>query len=485
MSKHGFEFGERQPPVDFSRDIPLTSQSTRNPFDTPQQEPVPRRSSKSYFPSPSLRPEDSSTSIRTSNPEKYGGSFDENGKHRFKSYRLRGEYEKSWVKDPKMRKGRIGNWVLRVFVIIGFALCAYINYYAYAGVAKHEYCLVFEDNFQTLDKNVWQSQVQIDGFGTGSFDWTTTDSKNAYVDEMGLHIVPTLTNETTKFTNEQIYHGTNLNLTKLEGDGSCTSTATISCAIRSNSTLGTMIPPVRSARLITKGKKTIKYGRVEVTAKLPVGDWLWPAIWMMPEKSVYGEWPRSGEIDIMESRGNGYNYPEGGKDWYTSTLHWGPSWANDRYWKTTYGRNLRRSDFTKEFNTFGLEWSEDYIFTYLNSRLVQTLYTGFKKDLTMWKLGEFENGVAENKTLLANPWANTTTHNAPFDQDFYLILNVAVGARNGWFLDKKGNKTWLDAGASAQWDFYREAGTWLPTWGEGDKRGMTVKSVKMWQQGKC
>lgn len=44
---------------------------------------------------------------------------------------------------------------------------------------------------------------------------------------------------------------------------------------------------------------------------------------MMPEDSVYGEWPRSGEIDIMESRGNGYGYDEGGRNWYYGTLHWG------------------------------------------------------------------------------------------------------------------------------------------------------------------
>jgi len=44
---------------------------------------------------------------------------------------------------------------------------------------------------------------------------------------------------------------------------------------------------------------------------------------MMPEDSVYGEWPRSGEMDIMESRGNGFNYELGGSDVYGSALHWG------------------------------------------------------------------------------------------------------------------------------------------------------------------
>lgn len=150
-----------------------------------------------------------------------------------------------------------------------------------------------------------------------------SDPKNSYVDAAGLHIVPTLTNQTTNLNNDMLYNGGKLNLTKAGGDGSCTGTQLSSCAITSNSTLGRMIPPVRSARLTTKGKKSIRYGRVEVVAKMPRGDWLWPAIWMFPEASKYGDWPQSGEIDIMETRGNDISYPPGGRDVYTSTLHWG------------------------------------------------------------------------------------------------------------------------------------------------------------------
>lgn len=129
----------------------------------------------------------------------------------------------------------------------------------------------------------------------------------------------------------------------------------------------------------------------------------------MPEKSVYGEWPRSGEIDIVESRGNGYTYPEGGKDWYTSTLHWGPSYDKDAYWRTTAGRNLRRTDFTKEFNTFGVEWTEDYIFTYLNSRLVQTLFTGFDRKSSLWQLGKFQSVVRISWIIYASDRLETLT----------------------------------------------------------------------------
>jgi hypothetical protein len=51
--------------------------------------------------------------------------------------------------------------------------------------------------------------------------------------------------------------------------------------------------------------------------------------------------------------------------------------------------------------------------------------------------------------------------------------------------DKMGDKPWEDGAANAQWSFWNAADEWLPTWGEGDKRGMTVRSVKMWQKGAC
>ena len=51
--------------------------------------------------------------------------------------------------------------------------------------------------------------------------------------------------------------------------------------------------------------------------------------------------------------------------------------------------------------------------------------------------------------------------------------------------DNIGDKPWVDAATNAQWTFWSAASKWLPTWGEGDTKGMTVKSVKMWQQGKC
>ena len=66
-----------------------------------------------------------------------------------------------------------------------------------------------------------------------------------------------------------------------------------------------------------------KYGKVEASIKLPKGDYLWPAFWLLPKYEVYGGWPRSGEIDVLEARGNNETFYKGGYDTVSSALHWG------------------------------------------------------------------------------------------------------------------------------------------------------------------
>lgn len=95
---------------------------------------------------------------------------------------------------------------------------------------------------------------------------------------------------------------------------------------------------------MTQGIYATKYGRIEFRAKMPRGDWIWPALWMYPDNEVYGGWPRSGEIDIVESRGNRpgqLTLPSGqsiGVDLAGSTMHWGPDYYNNRFMMTHWER---------------------------------------------------------------------------------------------------------------------------------------------------
>ena len=196
----------------------------------------------------------------------------------------------------------------------------------------------------------------------------------------------------------------------------------------------------------------------------------------MPVNNTYGAWPASGEIDIMESRGNNYTYAQGGNNIISSALHWGPTQSSDAWYRTNVKRNALHTTFSATPHTFGLEWSEKYLFTYIDSRLLQVLYSPFVQDL--WTRGQFQITAGANGTSVENPWS-TGGVNAPFDQKFYLILNVAVGGTNGWFEDGKSGKPWVDKSTTAAKDFINAKDQWLPTWKQPD---MVVKKVQMWQQ---
>ncbi|KAJ7245950.1 concanavalin A-like lectin/glucanase domain-containing protein, partial [Mycena rebaudengoi] len=130
------------------------------------------------------------------------------------------------------------------------------------------------------------------------------------------------------------------------------------CSGVSNATLGKILPPVMSARMSTRRSASIKFGRVEIRAELPT----WPALWMLPVEDVYGGWPLnwlicSGEIDIMEARGNGPSYPKQGVNYVRSSLNWGPT-AFLNAVALTYGWPWRRGTFDNGFHTYVLEWDE-------------------------------------------------------------------------------------------------------------------------------
>jgi beta-glucanase (GH16 family) len=158
---------------------------------------------------------------------------------------------------------------------------------------KHDLCMELEDNFNTFDTNVWEHENLMSGFGNGEFEMTSDSSNNSFVRDGMLYIVPTLTSDVIgpgAITNNHIF-----NLT------GCSSQNYTDCSAVSNSSTGAVINPVMSARISTRKSHSIRFGRVEIRAKLPRGDWIWPALWMLPKDNVYGEWPISGEIDVSDA----------------------------------------------------------------------------------------------------------------------------------------------------------------------------------------
>ena len=162
--------------------------------------------------------------------------------------------------------------------------------------------------------------------------------------------------------------------------------------------------PFTSARMTTKGKASWRYGRIDVRAKLPLGQGIWPAIWMLPEDNSYGSWATSGEIDILEAVNLGVacdKCPGGVENTILGTLHFGGAWPDNEFSST----KVTLPGSLDNFHTYSIIWREGH-FTWL----------------------------VDGKTFAekeADDWSTTSSNdpNAPFDKSFHLLLNLAVGGR--------------------------------------------------------
>ncbi|KAF2810496.1 glucan endo-1,3-beta-D-glucosidase [Mytilinidion resinicola] len=387
----------------------------------------------------------------------------------FHSRRIKkGSVEKPWL-DRKDSREKWVTIIPLIGIFVGLAISGILIWDGLRSVVNHKYCEVLIEDFSGgLNKAIWTREVEVGGFGNGQFEMTTDTDENAFIDEDGVLVIEPTLQDASLIERS--------NVIDLRNHG-CTSELWYDCIVGTNVTNGTIVNPVKSVRINTKLGASIRYGRVEVTAKLPAGDWLWPAIWMLPKGNEYGAWPKSGEVDIMESRGNNYSYGQGGNNIISSTLHWGPNSANDGWYRNNVKLKAVHATYADGYHTFGLEWSEKYIFTYVDSRLLQVMYKHYNKPL--WDVGQFPLSDS-NGTRLVDPWSFTGNPATPFDQDFYLILNVAVGGTNGWFKDGAVGKPWVDASPTSKKDFWNARNQWYPTW---EKTGqMKIKSVKMWQQ---
>lgn len=147
-----------------------------------------------------------------------------------------------------------------------------------------------------------------------------------------------------------------------------------------------------SAKLISHKKGDWKYGKFEIRAQLPNGKGMWPAIWMLPTTEKYGAWPKSGEIDIMENVG-----------FEPDVIHWNThTEAFNHSIGTNKGDKNSFSEPYNKFHVYTIEWNEDKIEFFVDG----VKYFQFDKESDSYK-----------------EW--------PFDQEFYLILNSAVGGTWG------------------------------------------------------
>lgn len=153
-------------------------------------------------------------------------------------------------------------------------------------------------------------------------------------------------------------------------------------------------PYYTSGKVTTQKKRDFMYGKVVVSAKVPEGKGLWPAIWMMPtDESYYGQWPKCGEIDIMEVLGNQV-------DTAYATVHYGEPHAEQQG-----SLVLDSGSFAEKFYEYSVEWEPGEMRFYIDGKLANTV----------------------NDWFTAVEGEDEKPYPAPFNQTFFVQLNLAVG----------------------------------------------------------
>ncbi|XP_048487702.1 beta-1,3-glucan-binding protein-like [Plutella xylostella] len=217
-----------------------------------------------------------------------------------------------------------------------------------------------------------------------------------------------------------------------------------------------ILPPVMTGKVTTRQRFSFKYGRVEVRARLPAGDWLFPEITLEPLDSVYGLGRgASGLARVAFTRGNAR---------YRSSLSAGVVLAAEESRRHAFLFEKKSGEgWTEEFHNYSLVWRPDGI-----SMFVDEEQYGFIEPEAMRSWGEAHNLTQAQRWRAGSPMA-------PFDEFFYISLGLRVGGLSDF--PDTDDKPYTNRGTKAMLRFWEAKHAWLPTWDDGS---LAVDSVRVY-----
>ncbi|KAJ9063421.1 hypothetical protein DSO57_1000014 [Entomophthora muscae] len=257
--------------------------------------------------------------------------------------------------------------------------------------------LAFSDNFEGsgLDRSKWS--VDVDCWGGGNLE------QQCYVDHPDvirvgdgvLHLDPQFV--------ESGYQLTSSDACNSDKPGACTGRL-----------------PIRSGRIHSLPSRGFGYGRFEMRAQLPRGNYLWPTFWLLPTEERFGPWPASGEVDIMEVKGSD---PEE----VGFTLHHGGPYPHNLYFAQTF----RVPGLGSDYHTFGVDWDSEGFRFFVDATYIHHVAT---------KNHNWNNPnqpPPQSYSSPGQPWTEAR---------FYMVLNLAVAGNffgPGWKFDpQRDASTW-------------------------------------------
>ncbi|KAF2893395.1 hypothetical protein ILUMI_12789 [Ignelater luminosus] len=314
--------------------------------------------------------------------------------------------------------------------------------------------LIFEDNFSgSLSTQKWKNEIKFADDPDYEFVLYQNNRENIYVENNRLYIRPSL-------TEDKYGVGFVSNQNGLDLGETCTGVlGSLECRQKPKAFL--ILPPVISSQITTKDSFSFTYGIVEIRARLPKGDWIYPELYLRSKTEPYGPGLSSGLIRIAFLPGNADSSKQ-----LSGGCLLGQTLSARNYAVKTVRSEMNWND---AFHIFKMQWTPDGITLLVDDRVYGNIHPpegGFFE----------ERATLGLETATVERWKKGSSF-APFDQEMYLQLGVGVGGQ--CFTDRSdGTKPWSSDDPKAQIYFYRAQSTWSETWSSDS--ALIVDYVKVW-----
>ncbi|XP_078037235.1 beta-1,3-glucan-binding protein [Augochlora pura] len=304
--------------------------------------------------------------------------------------------------------------------------------------------ILFEENFDTLDSTIWERDMRIPLGPDYEFCVYHNEHHETLLKIVNGKVVfePRIL--------EEVYGDRATAYGRMQLSG-CTSNYPDECA--RNATSFSILPPVLSSRLTTKKRFNFRYGKIEIRAKFPYGDWIYPEMYLLPVNVAYGYGNPNGRIILGLARGNDNLVDRNKSQIFDSR-------KVDFGFRINTGGNV--DDFiVSRVKELGPKWTQDF-------HNYTTIWdeTGFTFSVDGDMIGRLSPGP---DGFLRNKNYNTM---APFDQQYYISIGLAVGGVRV-FPDgtesSRYKKPWRNVGAKAMLQFWQAKNDWLPSWTKNGK----------------
>ncbi|XP_012276457.1 beta-1,3-glucan-binding protein [Orussus abietinus] len=321
--------------------------------------------------------------------------------------------------------------------------------------------LIFEENFNSLNESIWRREVKIPRDPDYEFCVYHIHEETVAIRNGIFQIIPSIL--------EDSYGEGSTSIGSVQLSG-CTSNIPDECSRKATSY--NILPPVISARLTTKNRFSFRYGKIEIRAKFPEGDWLYPELWLLPRNSRRDNRSPSVRITLGFARGNQrlVKNDDSTEDYGGKRLEFGIRTASEGEIREEKATKMKSTGkWTGNYHVYTTTWSAD----------------GFTFHVDDQEVGRLKPGSSGWQQSFDSISEASSSNMAPFDEEFYISLGVGVGGVRQFperTTSGQYDKPWRNVGAKAMLHFWQAKNQWFPSWNDeyGKKTALEIDYIRIW-----